>query len=129
MILTFNVESKKTKLGWLKEDVGYSSPKSFSDVIEKLEFIRNLNLKINLLEIHQNRIRQLSRLGAKYEPSSFRRFDERKRYALLALYLYDLSQTLTDKAIEIHDRQINTLLSKGRKKQKELHKQNSKSLN
>ena len=129
MILTFNVESKKTKLGWLKEDVGYSSPKSFSDVIEKLEFIRNLNLKINLLEIHQNRIRQLSRLGAKYEPSSFRRFDERKRYALLALYLYDLSQTLTDKAIEIHDRQINTLLSKGRKKQEELHKQNSKSLN
>lgn len=129
MILTSNFESRKTKLGWLKEDIGYSSPKSFGDVIERLEFIRNLNLKINLLEIHQNRIRQLSRLGAKYEPSSFRRFDERKRYSLLALYLYDLSQTLTDKAIEIHDRQINTLLSKGRKKQEELHKQNSKSLN
>lgn len=57
MILISNFESRKTKLGWLKEDIGYSSPKSFGDVIERLEFIRNLNLKINLLEIHQNRIR------------------------------------------------------------------------
>jgi len=47
----------------------------------------------------------------------------------LALYLYQLSQNLIDKAIEIHDRQINILLSKGRKKQEELQKQNSKSLN
>lgn len=45
------------------------------------------------------------------------------------MYLYELSQNLIDKAIEIHDRQINVLLSKGRKKQEELKKQNGKSLN
>ena len=79
--------------------------------------------------MHPNRIRQLSRLGSKYEPFSLRRFEEKKRYSILALYLYELSQNLIDKAIEIHDRQINILLSKGRKKQEELQKQNGKSLN
>ncbi len=47
----------------------------------------------------------------------------------MALYLYDLSQVLVDRAIEINDRLINEFLSKGRKKQEELQKQNDKSLN
>lgn len=48
---------------------------------------------------------------------------------MLALYLYDLSQTLVDRAIEINDRLINEFLSKGRKKQEEIQKQNGKALN
>lgn len=126
-----NAESEEniTKLGWLRGDVGYPSPKTFLEVIERLEEIRNLNLDLNTGELHPNRIRQLSRLGGKYEPHSFRRFDENKRYAILAIYLYELSQTLIDKAIDIHDKQMNILLSKGRKKHEEIQKENGKSLN
>lgn len=122
-------EDGKTKLGWLKEDQGHSSPKAFSEVIKRLELIRNLNINLNIVSLHPNRIRQFSRLGSKYDPSSLRRFEEKKRHAILVLFLYELSQSLTDKAVEIHDRQINILLSKGRKKQEELQKQNGKSLN
>ncbi len=129
MLINAQTEDTKTKLGWLKEDQGHSSPKAFAQVIERLEFIRSLKLELNIAELHPNRIRQLSRLGSKYEPFSLRRFEEKKRYSILALYLYELSQNLIDKAIEIHDRQINILLSKGRKKQEELQKQNGKSLN
>jgi lipopolysaccharide transport system permease protein len=86
-------------LSYLKEDPGQSSPKAFLDVIERLEVIRKIKLNLNLDGIHPNRIRQLSRLGSKYEPHSFRRFEENKRYAMLALYLYDLSQSLVDFAI------------------------------
>lgn len=68
-------------------------------------------------------------MGQKYEPHSFRRFDANKRYAMLALYLYDLSQSLIDLTIDIHDKQINILLSKGRKKQEEMQKRNGKTLN
>jgi hypothetical protein len=64
--------------------------------------------------------------GSKYELFSLRRFEEKRIYAILALYLYELSQNLIDKAIEIHDRQVNVLLSKGRKKQEALQKQNGK---
>ncbi|SMC26196.1 Transposase and inactivated derivatives, TnpA family [Clostridium acidisoli DSM 12555] len=129
MLINAQTEDTNTKLGWLKEDQGHSSPKAFAEVIERLELIRSLKLELNIAGLYPNRIRQLSRLGSKYEPFSLRRFEEKKRYAILALYLYELSQNLIDKAIEIHDRQINVLLSKGRKKQEELQKQNGKSLN
>jgi len=122
-------ENTKTTLAYLKEDPGQSSPKAFMDVIDRLEVIRKIKLNLNIEGIHPNRLRQLSRLGSKYEPHSFRRFEESKRYAMLALYLYDLSQSLIDLAVEIHDKQINIFLSKGRKDQEEMQKQNGKSLN
>lgn len=79
--------------------------------------------------IHPNRLRQLSKIGARYEPHSFRRFNGPKKYAILVAYLLDLIQDLTDLAFEIHDRQIMSLLSKGRKAQEEIQKQNVKTIN
>jgi len=123
------VENHKTTLGYLKEYPGQSSPRAFLDVVDRLEVIRQLELNLNINAIHPNRLRQLSRLGSKYEPHSFRRFEDSKRYAMLALFLYDLSQSLIDLAVEIHDKQINIFLLKGRKEQEELQKSNGKSLN
>jgi TnpA family transposase len=129
LLINTQDDDSKTSLGWLKESTGNSSPKAFAEVIKRLEMMRNLHLELNIDGLHPNRLRQLSRLGSKYEPFLLRRFEEKKRYSILALYLYELSQTLTDKAIEIHDRQINILLSKGRKQQEELQQKNGKSLN
>jgi hypothetical protein len=122
-------ENTNTRLGWLREDPGHASPKAFAEVIARIEEIRKIGLSMNIDGLHPNRIRQLSRLGAKYEPYAFRRFDEDKRYAILAVCLYELCQILIDKAIEIHDRQINMLMLKGRKEQEEMQKKNGKSLN
>jgi TnpA family transposase len=122
-------ENPTTVLAYLKEEPGQSSPQAFMSIIEKLEIIRELDLNIDFKEIHPNRMKQLFRLGSKYEPHSFRRFHEDKRYALLVTYLHDLRQQLIDFAVEIHDKQINILLSKGRKRQEEIQKQNGKSLN
>lgn len=122
-------ESSKTYLAWLREIPGTSSPDSFLKVIEKLEYIRDLQLQVDTKGIHPNRLRQLSKIGSRYEPHSFRRFNDPKKYAILVAYLLDLIQDLTDLAFEIHDRQIMILLSKGRKAQEELQKQNGKSIN
>ena len=122
-------ESKTSILAYLREDSGQSSPQSFLNIIEQLNTIRNLNLNVDFKNIHPNRVKQLSRLGSKYEPHSFKRFEKDKRYAILTTYLYDLSRHLTDLAIETHDKQINILLSKGQRKQDEIQKRNGKSLN
>lgn len=122
-------ESSKTYLAWLREIPGASSPDAFLNVVEKLEYIRGLNLQIDTKGIHPNRLRQLSTIGARYEPHSFRRFDTPKKHAILVSYLLELIQDLTDQAFEIHDRQIMSLLSKGRKAQEEIQKQNGKSIN
>ncbi|MBP1931914.1 TnpA family transposase [Ammoniphilus resinae] len=122
-------EYKKTPLAWLREVPGQSSPEAFLKVVQRLEYIRDMKLQIDFERIHPNRLLQLSRLGSKYEPRSFRRFNQDKKYAILSLYLLNLSQDLIDQAFEIHDRQILLLLSKGRKAQEEMQKMNGKALN
>nr|WP_243176640.1 DUF4158 domain-containing protein [Clostridium gasigenes] len=42
MLINAQTEDTKTRLGWLKEDQGHSSPKAFAEVIERLELIRSL---------------------------------------------------------------------------------------
>ncbi|MGE7307798.1 Tn3 family transposase [Priestia megaterium] len=123
-------ESNKTILGWLKEPPGHPSPETFLKVIERLEYIRGMELEtVKISHLHRNRLLQLSHLGSRYEPYAFRDFQENKRYSILTVYLLQLTQELTDKAFEIHDRQILSLLSKGRKAQEEIQKQNGKKLN
>ncbi|HAC0175331.1 TPA_asm: Tn3 family transposase [Listeria monocytogenes] len=123
-------ESNKTILGWLKEPPEHPSPETFLKVIERLEYIRGMELEtVQISHLHRNRLLQLSRLGSRYEPYAFRDFQENKRYSILTVYLLHLTQELTDKAFEIHDRQILSLLSKGRKDQEEIQKQNGKKLN
>lgn len=123
-------EPNKTILGWLKEPPGYPSPETFLKVIERLEYIRIMELKPSQIShLHRNRLLQLSRLGQRCEPYAFRDFNENKRHSILTVFLLHLAQELTDKAFEIHDRQILSLLSKGRKAQEELQKQNGKKLN
>ncbi|MDQ0495291.1 TnpA family transposase [Paenibacillus brasilensis] len=75
------VENKKTPLAWLREVPGQSSPEAFLKVIERLKYIRQLELSVNTANIHPNRLLQLARMGARYEPHSFRRFDDLKRHA------------------------------------------------
>jgi TnpA family transposase len=65
------VESKKTPLAWLRELPGQSSPDAFLKVIERLEYIRELKLPLNINEVHPNRLLQLSRIGARYVRVSF----------------------------------------------------------
>lgn len=118
-----------TRFAWLKEIPNNHAPETFIKVVERLEYIRNLKLNIKITGIHPNRIRQLSKIGARYEPYALKKFEESKRYSILIIYLFELGQDLVDYAIEIHDRQINNLLSHGRKGQQEIQIQNGKALN
>ncbi|WP_162805756.1 hypothetical protein [Sporosarcina sp. PTS2304] len=64
---TSATESNKTPLGWLKEPMGFPSPDTFLKVIERLVFIREMDLGSILLHtIHRNRLTQLARLGTRY---------------------------------------------------------------
>lgn len=122
--------TNKTILVWLKEPPGHPSTETFLKVIERLEYIRGMELEtVKVNHLHRNRLLQLSRLGSRYEPYAFRDFQDNKRYSILTVYLLNLTQELTDKAFEIHDRQILSLLSKGRKAQEEIQKRNGKKLN
>lgn len=108
----------KTILVWLKEPIGSPSPDNFLKVIEKLEYIRSLNLEnTQLVKVHKNKINQIYSLAQRYEPYAFREFNIDKRHMLLSVFLLNLSKDLTDKAFEIHNKLIINLMAKGRKAQ------------
>lgn len=120
----------KTILGWLKEPVGRPCIENFLKVVERLEYIRELNLdSIELNKLHSNKINQIYRLGQRYEPKAFRQFSDDKSNAMLSIFLLNLSRDLTDKAFEIHDRIIQNVMTEGRKAQDEIQKQNGKKIN
>ena len=118
-----------TVLGMLRNVSGQCSPQAFNDVADKLKQVRELNLNVDLSFIHPNRIKQIYRAVSRYEPHMFRRFPNQKKYALLVIYLQMLEQKLVDMAVEIHDKLINTYLSKGRKLQDKMQQENGKSIN
>ena len=128
-LLEPSTDGNKTSWSWLKEAPGRTSPEAFLQGIERLETIRSLKLPNDLNTMHPNRLRQLAKIGSRYEPFALRRFQDPKRYAILVVYLRELSQDLIDQAFEIHHRQMIALQSKGRKTQEEIQQQNGKSIN
>ena len=130
--ILINVQSteKKTKLSWLREISGKSSSKAFNAVADRIEYIRSLKLEnIDLSSIHTNRIDELYKLGSNYEAYDFKRFDDKKRYSILLIYLVNFCRRLIDQAIEIHDIQIKNMQSFGKKEQENLMKKNGKKAN
>ncbi|HEY5589364.1 MAG TPA: hypothetical protein VIK86_10490 [Candidatus Paceibacterota bacterium] len=71
------------------------------DTIKKLEKIKEINIEVDLQVIPYYKIESYVKLGKRYEPFLLRIFDDSKRYAILAVYLQDLRQTLIDRVITI----------------------------
>ncbi|ADH09928.1 TPA: Tn3 family transposase [Bacillus paranthracis] len=116
-------------LAWLKQLPSQPSPESFLKVVERFEYVKDIGLVVDTSKINSNRLRQLARLGSKYEPYAFRRFDEVRRYSILVAFMLEITQDLIDYAIEIHDRIMMNLQLKGKKAQDEMQKVNGKKLN
>lgn len=128
-ILLVNELQSKTRLSWLREIPGKASPETFLEIIKRLEYIYSIEIKVNLNELHNNKEKELYRLASKYDSYDFKRFDDFKRYGLLVIYLLNLQKDFIDQAFYIHDTQITTLQSNGRKAQEELMKKNGKKIN
>lgn len=65
--------------------------------------------------IHANRLRRLAHEGEQYTPQFLERFDPLRRYATLVAYLLDMTATLTDTALEMHDHIMGLLFKQGQK--------------
>ncbi|UQD53140.1 hypothetical protein C0971_14755 [Bacillus methanolicus] len=66
-VLEPNPETKVSPLAWLRQDPRKPSPESFKKVLERLEYLRNLELQVDISMIRPRRLRQLARIGARYQ--------------------------------------------------------------
>ena len=65
-------------------------------------------------------------MGSKYEAYDFKRFDAKKRYSILSIYLIKFCEKLIDQAIQIHDIQVQNIQSFGKREQENLIEKNGK---
>jgi hypothetical protein len=71
----------------------------------------------------------LAREGEQYSPQFLSRFEEERRYATLVASLVELAATLTDTALEMHDRIMGNLFKQGQQKQRSHFEQRGQAIN
>ncbi len=120
----------RAPLVWLREPPGAPAPKNFHKVLDRLWFVRSLDLPANAGEgIHNNRLLQLAREGQKTTPQHLRRFDALHHHATLVAYLSERAGSLADEALDVHDRLVGEMLGKGEKARDENFRKRGKAIN
>ena len=96
-----------TTLAALRQPPRRPTPATFVALAERLQTIRAIGLNAEVAsQVHQTRLVRLAREGARYSPQFLQRLGLERRYATLVAFLLETSASLTDEAIELHDRLI-----------------------
>jgi len=91
---------------------------NFLRLCEKLAAVRVIGLDDAIgAAVHQSRLQQLAREGARYSIQHLNRFREEKRHALLVAFLIRTAQDFTDQAMDMHDQMIGRLFNRSERKQ------------
>ncbi|MHB8599895.1 MAG: Tn3 family transposase [Ktedonobacteraceae bacterium] len=129
-LLTVPAASRQTILVWLRQPPGAASPANFQKVIERLQWIRALELNSQAVaDIHQNRLQQLAREGAHTTAQRLVRFDDDRRDATLVAFLLLTAEELVDTALDMHDKLMGLQMKKGERKQVEYLQKSRKAIN
>jgi TnpA family transposase len=111
----------QSRLTWLRGYPQSTSPASMHALLERLKYLRALNLPPDLGEgLHPDRLIKFAREGAVAPVSLLNDFGERRRIATVAAQMADLSITITDVAILMFERLTGQLFSRSRNRQEEV---------
>jgi hypothetical protein len=110
--------AKGSLLGWLRRVPRSCSAAGMLDLIRRLLWVRDTGVPNELGERLHRCASASWRRGAPATASShFRRFPPEKRYAILAAFLLQVSEELTDRSMDFHRRLIGRLFRESDKKQ------------
>jgi TnpA family transposase len=129
-VLTAPEDERLTRLSWLRSSGGKTSASNILKLVEKIGFIRALGINANVAKrIHPNRLAQLAREGMTVTTQNLATFGPHRRYATLVSVLLDRLATLTDEALEMHDRLMLGLFRKSEIEQSLKLQESSKAIN
>ena len=98
-------------------------------MLDRLDYLRALELSTPDARLHPNRLRQLARRRGQYPAEALTRFAPGQRYTFLAAYLPELTASMTDQALDRLDKLLGALLRTGERKQEHHFQVNARVLN
>ncbi|MCP2014015.1 TnpA family transposase [Deinococcus sp. HSC-46F16] len=100
-----------SRYAWLKQPVGAPKTKNITLLLDKLSFVRTFPVDSNIRSfLPRSRLAHLAEEGRRLSAHNLRDFTPVRRRATVMALLLDLSETLTDAVLEMHDRLMLTLL-------------------
>jgi len=129
-LLVMKPGARMTALAMLRQPPRRPTPATFIALAERLQTIRAIGLKPDVArQVHQPRLVRLAREGARYSPQFLQRFSPERRYATLVAFLLETSASLTDEAIELHDRLIGQYHSQTKQTHADQFQQSGRAIN
>jgi TnpA family transposase len=123
-------DTSRSELVWLRSPPGAPSPDNFLKVVEKLRFLKGLGLPPEAARaVHHNRLSRLASEGARMTPQNLSALRLGRRRATLVAYLLERAASLTDEALEMHDRMVSEAMANAKRTRDENLKGRGKSLN
>lgn len=109
-MLTETIDGRLTVHGWLKRfEVGHNSS-DVNRLLDKLEYLKELNIPESVLEgIPSHRVIWLRQQGEAYYADGLRDINETRRLAILAVCSIEWKAMITDAVLETHDRIVGKL--------------------
>ena len=128
-LVTVMTPARQTLLTWLRQPPGSASPASFRKIVERLRWIRDLDLDPGILSrIHHNRLQQLRREGERMTAQRLNQFDAARRDATLVAFLLATEEELVDQALDLHEKLLGLHAKKGERKHDDHLKQSRKAI-
>ena len=104
-LLTETVDERLTRFVWLRQfEVGSNSAAAIR-LLERLEFLRDMDLSLDVLsDIPAHRVTRLRRQGERYFADGLRDISGDRRLAILAVCVVEWKAAIADAVVETHDR-------------------------
>lgn len=100
-------EGKMTWLGWLRLSPAKQNSKYMLEHIERLKMLQEIKLVAGIERtLHQNRLLKMAREGSQMTPADLSRLETSRKYATLVTIVIELTATITDEIIDLHDKII-----------------------
>ncbi|UXT61275.1 Tn3 family transposase (plasmid) [Agrobacterium fabrum] len=109
-LLEDTVDDRMTRFVWLRRFEPGSNSSSVNRLLDRLEYLRQLDLPEDILvNVPAHRVTRLRRQGERYYADGMRDLPEDRRLAILAVCASEWQAMLADAVIETHDRIVGKL--------------------
>ncbi|MCB8835847.1 Tn3 family transposase [Aurantimonas sp. VKM B-3413] len=111
------VHERQSRLSWLREPTPRVSSASLSEILEKVEAIRQTGaIDTSVGPRHEPRLTQFAREGVRYTAQAFQQMRPIRRRVVLVATLREMEATLTDAAIAMFDALVGRAHLRARKR-------------